>query len=209
MLRVTGQLHAAVDGHDGRRRHFDTRRSRTVWSMSGRTTASCTRSTRRAATNCSGSPKTCAPLWTAATGGSNRVLSDGCATGSSTSGPTTATSTPSTPQTGRTQWVGPTGYRIGLSSPAVVDTEDVVFIANGNGVVYAFERVREENCAGTQLQVCEPSWFSDITPGYLAVGVSSPVVVNGVLYIGVGPGPGDTLVAFTAPATDDLQLGGG
>ncbi|HET7722252.1 MAG TPA: PQQ-binding-like beta-propeller repeat protein, partial [Acidimicrobiales bacterium] len=88
-------------------------------------------------TNCSaGPPRTCSPLWTAATGGAVR------------------------------------------SSPAV--SGGTVYVGSDDGKLYAFDAAGLFNCAAGPPRTCLARWVT--TTG--ATIRSSPVVANGVVYVG-------------------------
>ncbi|MDP1807650.1 MAG: PQQ-binding-like beta-propeller repeat protein, partial [Acidimicrobiales bacterium] len=88
-------------------------------------------------TNCSaGPPRTCSPLWTAATGGAIR------------------------------------------SSPAVAD--GTVYVGSDDGKLYAFDAAGQFNCSAGPPRTCLARWVT--TTGSTVR--SSPVVSNGVVYVG-------------------------
>lgn len=132
-------------------------------------------------TNCSGTPKICSPLWTAATGGevlpppavSNGVLYAGSsnlelyafdATGQ--------TNCSGTPKTCSPLWKGATD---GSGSVAVSDGDVYV----GGSDLVAFDASGERDCSGTP-KVCTALWTG---PGGGALAVA-----NGVVYTAGGPG---------------------
>jgi outer membrane protein assembly factor BamB len=89
------------------------------------------------ASNCSaGPPRTCAPLWTAATGGTVR------------------------------------------SSPAVANGN--VYVGSDDGKLYAFDAAGQFNCAAGPPKTCLARWVTATGAGVR----SSPVVANGVVYVG-------------------------
>ncbi len=87
--------------------------------------------------NCSaGSPGTCSPLWTAATGGAVR------------------------------------------SSPAVA--EGTVYVGSDDGKLYAFDAAGLFNCSAGPPRTCSARWVTNVG----AIVRSSPVVSNGLVYVG-------------------------
>jgi outer membrane protein assembly factor BamB len=158
-------------------------------------------------TGCSGSPKTCEPLWTAATGGgvdSSPAVVDGIVyVGSyavsdanrvyafSAAGTTGCTGSP---KTCKPLWTAPLGEGVS-SSPAVAD--GVVYIgsdaADHAGKLYAFSAAGTTGCSGTP-KTCAPLWTAT-TGGDVE---SSPAVANGVVYVGSHDGE---LYAYDAAGT--------
>jgi len=133
-------------------------------------------------TNCSGTPKTCAPLWRSQD--SQTSMSPAVANGivylSSESGNLEAfdangvTNCSGTPKICSPLWTAALGVPSSDSAPTVA-----------NGVVYvgiwAFDAKGVTNCSGTP-KVCNPLWT--ISAGG---GASSPAVANGIVYFGGGP----------------------
>jgi outer membrane protein assembly factor BamB len=150
-------------------------------------------------TGCSGTPKTCQPLWTAATGGialSSPAVAggvvyfpsaDGHLYAFSAAGTTGCSGTPKTCQPLWTAAIASIGQ--GFSSPAVAG--GVVYV-NANTTLYAFSATGTTGCSGTP-KVCTPLWTATG-----AGGVSPPAVAGGVVYTGVGDG---NLYAFSAADT--------
>jgi outer membrane protein assembly factor BamB len=137
-------------------------------------------------TNCSGTPKTCAPLWTAITRGgvySSPAVANGAVYVGSFGGNVDAfdaagsTNCSGTPKTCAPLWTYQTGAV--SSSPAVVN--GVVYIGDFLSRVYAFDANGNTNCSGTP-KVCGPLWTNGVNS---TIGVvSSPAVANGVVYVG-------------------------
>jgi outer membrane protein assembly factor BamB len=137
-------------------------------------------------TNCSGSPKTCSPLWTAPTGGSvvsspavaNGVVYVGSADNKlyafDAAGNTNCSGSPTTCQP---LWTATTVGPV-FSSPAVAN--GVVYVGSNDTRLYAFDAAGVTNCSGSPT-TCEPLFFAFTGA---PVGVSSPAVANGVVYIG-------------------------
>jgi outer membrane protein assembly factor BamB len=138
-------------------------------------------------TNCSATPKSCQPLWTAKTGridgtpaikhgvlyiGANGKLSAFDAAG--------VTNCSGTPKTCSPLWTSDL-RGISTSSPVVVN--GVVYIGGGNGPakLYAFDAAGVRNCSGTPT-ICAPLWTGYATGKNILF--SSPAVANGVVYIG-------------------------
>jgi outer membrane protein assembly factor BamB len=153
------------------------------------------------ATNCSGSPKTCAPLWTATTGGlvfsSPAVVNGIVYVGSDddklyafdASGTTNCSGSP---KVCRPLWTATTGGVV-RASPAVAG--GIVYVGSGDGKVSAFDAAGATNCSGSP-KTCVPLWTA-ATAG--EVFFSSPAVASGVVYVGAGGlGSSNTLYAFDA-----------
>jgi hypothetical protein len=149
-------------------------------------------------TGCSGTPKTCQPLWTAATGGialSSPTVAgwvvyfpsaDGHFYAFSAAGTTGCSGTPKTCQPLWTAAIASIGQ--GFSSPAVAG--GVVYV-NAATTLYAFSATGTTGCSGTP-KVCTPLWTA---AG--AGGPSSPAVANGVVYDGAA----GKVYAFSAAGT--------
>jgi eukaryotic-like serine/threonine-protein kinase len=143
-------------------------------------------------TRCSGSPKVCAPLWTATTddfihssaavaNGVVYVGSDdgklyafavGCASGGGTCTPL---------------WTATTGSAV-AASPAVAN--GVVYVGSYDGKLYAFDAAGSTGCSGSP-KVCTPLWTA--TTGGLIH--SSAAAANGIVFVGSYDGK---LYAFDA-----------
>jgi outer membrane protein assembly factor BamB len=150
-------------------------------------------------TNCAGVPRTCIPLWTAATKGlieSSPTVVDGVvyvgsghsdkrlyafdAAGTKNCSGNPVTCTP--------LWTAAASQSIS-SSPAVAG--GVVYVGSQDGALYAFDAAGVNGCSGTPV-VCSPMWTSTVTGGSI---FSSPSVVGGVVYVGSNDG---NLYAFDA-----------
>jgi hypothetical protein len=141
--------------------------------------------------NCSGTPKVCAPLWTAAMPGgptySAPAVADGVVyVGTSLSGlyafdaaGSANCSAAATAKTCAPLWTAsiPSGVD---GTPAVAG--GVVYVASG-GTLSAFAAARPQNCPGTgAARTCtrEPLWTSAASN---RAAVASPTVANGVVYV--------------------------
>jgi len=148
-------------------------------------------------TNCSGTPKICAPLWSADTGSgvvSSPAVANGVAyvgVGPSWDGSTDGeliafdaagrTNCAGTPKTCTPLWTtGAAGSGV-VSSPAVAN--GVVYAGSANHNVSAFDAAGVTGCAGMP-KVCAPLWSARSAGG----GSSWPVVANGIVYAGSGDG---------------------
>jgi hypothetical protein len=144
--------------------------------------------------NCSGTPKVCAPLWTAATSdwptysapavvngivyvgswGSKLYAFDAAG---STNCSTTATAKTCTPL-----WTAATPSSIG-GTPAVA--YGAVYTVSADGTLSAFSAAGSTHCSGSvTAKTCTPLWTSAPAGG----GSSSPAVANGVVYFSGGGG---------------------
>jgi outer membrane protein assembly factor BamB len=143
--------------------------------------------------SCSGSPKTCAPLWTAATGGAvlsspavvNGVVYVGSADGKLYAFDAAGNiSCSGSPKTCAPLWTAATGGAV-LSSPAVVN--NVVYVGSNDTNLYAFDASgNTTNCSGSP-KTCAPLWTAatGVVAGYAPNWVvTSPAVANGVVYVG-------------------------
>jgi outer membrane protein assembly factor BamB len=147
-------------------------------------------------TNCSGTPKTCAPLWTALTDGavySSPAVSNGVAYVGSLGGnlyafdATGTTNCSGTPKTCAPLWTYHTGAV--SSSPAVAN--GIVYVGDFLSTIYGFDAAGKTNCSGTPT-LCGPLWTNGVNS---TIGIiSSPAVAGGLVYVGdecnfVHPGP--------------------
>jgi Protein kinase domain/PQQ-like domain len=141
--------------------------------------------------NCSGAPKVCAPLWTAATSDSPTYSAPAVANGTvyvgswdsklyafSAAGSANCSTTP-TGKTCTPLWTAATPGSIG-GTPAVA--QGVVYTVSVNGTLSVFDAAGSRNCSGTATaKTCTPLWSSAPgTSGYATS--SSPAVANGVVY---------------------------
>ena len=136
-------------------------------------------------TNCSGTPKTCAPLWSVSVGPvgtSSPIVANGVVYIGSTDDNLYAfdaagkTNCSGSPTICRPLWSGNTGGAIG-AAPAV--SNGVAYIGSTDDDLYAFDATGVTNCSGTPT-TCSPLW-SATTAGPIDV---SPAVANGVVYVG-------------------------
>jgi outer membrane protein assembly factor BamB len=156
-------------------------------------------------TNCSGTPKTCAPLWTAATGGeilSSPAVVNGVVYVGSGDGKLYAfdaagnTNCSGTPKTCAPLWTASTVSFID-SSPTVAN--GVVYIgSNGsaNTNFFAFDAAGNTNCSGTP-KTCAPLWVG--STGNIN---SSAAVTGGKVYVGSDDG---NLYVFDAAGTTNCS----
>lgn len=141
--------------------------------------------------NCSGTPKVCAPLWTAATSGSPTYSAPAVANGTVYVGSwdsklyafnAAGSANCSTGATGKTctpLWTATTSSSIG-GTPAVA--QGVVYTVSANGTLSAFNAAGSKNCTGTvTAKTCTPLWTSAAGESGYATS-SSPAVANGVVY---------------------------
>jgi hypothetical protein len=144
---------------------------------------------------CSGTPKTCAPLWQAHGQFGPPTVSNGYVYVGS--GPTQTfsvfdasgtTNCTETPKTCTPLWTNPTGQTLSLSFPAVANGKMYV---NAGGTLETFDAFGHTNCSGTP-RTCTALWTATAAFG------SSPIVANGVVYVS---GPSGITDAFDAAAT--------
>jgi outer membrane protein assembly factor BamB len=147
------------------------------------------------AANCSGSPKTCSPLWTGEDGGippnfgtefsspavANGVVYIGSLDGNLDAFDAKGLGSPqcsSSPLVCSPLWTGATGSSVD-SSPTVVN--GVVYVASNDQNLYAFDAAGNTNCSGgPPTKTCNPLWTAPIG----ASTISSAAVANSVVYIG-------------------------
>jgi outer membrane protein assembly factor BamB len=152
----------------------------------------------RGITNCSGTPKTCQPLWTAVSGSQNDEVSSPAVAGglvyvASSSGALRAfdsagvANCTGTPTTCTPLWSAASGRVASSSAPAVAN--GVVYTASLDSRVSAFDAAGVTNCSGF-LRTCQPLW-SFTTDDVVD---AAPAVANGKVYVGT---VGGTLYAFT------------
>jgi outer membrane protein assembly factor BamB len=137
-------------------------------------------------TNCSGTPKTCTPLWTDVTATSTvhsavdgrpavangvvYVPASGMLYAFDAAGITNCSGTP---RTCSPLWTATMDGAV-ASSPAVAN--GVAYVSTAYGNLYAFDAAGVINCSGAP-KTCTPL-LQALTDGYVA----SPVVANGVVY---------------------------
>lgn len=158
-------------------------------------------------TNCSGVPRTCAPLWTApypgltvggpAVAGGVVFVGGGSSTGSMLWAFDAAgvTGCGGVPKTCAPLWVAAVNGDAGASAAVV---SGVVYIGAGNGKLYAYDAAGVTGCSGIP-RTCAPLWTAQTGDQILA----SPTVVDGVVYVGSWD---RSLYAFDASGT--LGCGG-
>ncbi len=144
------------------------------------------------AAHCTGSPKTCTPLWSRSPGeaiSSSPAIANGMVYFMGAAGHFYAVSAAD----GSFIWGGsysgdnPSSY---LSSPAVAN--GVVYVADQSGKLSAYGAAGATNCDTSHF--CDPLWTYATGSGI----ESSPAVANGVVYVGSDDG---YLYAFGLPAT--------
>ena len=138
----------------------------------------------KGATNCSGSPKVCQPLWTAPTTGSAgtspNVISGIVYIGGSSVEAFDAngvTDCSGTPKVCQPLWTS--ASNASFNSPAVAN--GVLYAtgdSTGNDKVFAYSANGTTNCSGTPT-MCQPLWTA--TMGTTS-STSAPAVANGVVY---------------------------
>ena len=139
-------------------------------------------------TNCSGTPKTCAPMWVGITGSSagstssSPAVANGVVYVGRDDGKLYAFDAAGGPNCFRpyclSLWSTTTGTTGGLmlSSPAVAN--GIVYVGSQDSKLYAFDAAGTTSCSGAP-KTCTSLWTA--TTG--GVVLSSPTVVNGVVYV--------------------------
>jgi outer membrane protein assembly factor BamB len=148
--------------------------------------------------NCSGTPKTCLPLWTGLTGGaidfSSPAVADGIVYVGAEDGKLYAfdangtTNCSGTPTTCAPLWTAQTGRGI-ESSPTIANGR--VFVGSDDGSIYAFDAAGVTNCLGTP-KICAPLW--SVKTG----GAGTPAISAGVVYVSGQSGQAISLYALDA-----------
>jgi hypothetical protein len=144
-------------------------------------------------TGCGGSPKTCGPLWRTSgvkNGYASPALAKGrlfVASSSGTLGAFDATGVEGcsgTPRVCSPLWKAsiPVTTTVHSSSPAVAN--GLVFVGSNGDRLYAFDATGTAGCSGAP-KVCSAVWTGPTTGGAI---FSSPIVANGVVYVGSDSG---------------------
>ncbi len=141
-------------------------------------------------TNCSGTPKTCTPLFadhTSSTQRSSPVVENGVLYIGSVHDTIEAfdanghTNCSGAPKQCTPLWSGPAPGIIGAQDSIPAVANGLVYVGARDGNLYAFDANGTTGCSGAP-KVCAPIWLATTAPG--AEVTSSPSVVNGVLYVG-------------------------
>ena len=158
---------------------------------------------------CSGVPRTCAPLWTAALADgstSSPAVANGVVYVTSDDGTLAAFDAAGTmgcsgtPTTCTPLWTAHIGT---ASFPSPVVVNGVLYIAAsgspvGDATLAAFDAAGVTGCGGTP-KTCTPLWTADLGSGDTA---SSPAVANGMVYVANTDG---VLMAFDAAGNTDCS----
>jgi outer membrane protein assembly factor BamB len=161
-------------------------------------------STTASTAHCSGTPKTCKPLWTGATGNSifsTPAVAGGVAYIASLDGNLYAfsaagtTGCSGTPKTCTPLWTAARAGGASPLSPAPAVANGVVY-AGSNGQLYAFSAAGTTGCSGTP-KTCTPLWATGTSTN--GATLSSPAVANGMVYEGQWSGPNPLFSAYKLP----------
>lgn len=143
-------------------------------------------------TNCAGTPTTCNSLWTAPTGSplqtSPAVVNGVVYVGSDALYAYDAagvTGCAGAPKVCGPLWTAATGPT--FASPAVAG--GTVYVSGLDRKLSAFDATGTIGCAGIP-KVCAPLWTALTTPVVSAIGIATPLVVNGLVFVGTGVGSG-------------------
>jgi outer membrane protein assembly factor BamB len=155
-------------------------------------------------TGCSGTPKTCKPLWTGATGNaisSTPAVAGGVAYIASLDGNLYAfsaagtTGCSGTPRTCKPLWTAPGAGGVPPLSPSPAVANGVLY-AGSNGQLDAFSAAGTTGCSGTP-KTCAPLWATGTSTNGSTF--ASPAVANGVVYEGQWSGPNSPFSAYKLP----------
>ena len=135
---------------------------------------------------CSGSPKTCVPLWRTSKGGLAVTVVDGRLYSQDQYGLYAFDAAGATPCQGIPKVCGPLWtYNVGSSfSGSAAVANGVIYTSHSSGsqaLLSAFDATGSSGCSGSP-KVCTPLWQSS-TPAWLGSS-SSPAVANRVVFIG-------------------------
>jgi outer membrane protein assembly factor BamB len=159
----------------------------------------------KGATNCSGSPKTCSPLWTAsAVVGASYFTAPAVVSGVLYTSAdddrvyafdaTGTTNCSGTPKKCAPLWTAPVGGTPGDITVA----NGNVYVGASDGKLYVFDANGNTNCSGTP-KTCTPLWSATA-----ASPAGTPAIANGVVYVESGGSPG-FLDAFDATGTTNCS----
>jgi outer membrane protein assembly factor BamB len=151
------------------------------------------------ASNCAGTPKTCPPLWTAATRGTiagtpavvQGVVYVGAGNELDAFDAAGMTNCDGVPRACSPLWTATVGNAIQASTTVV---DGVVYV--GADKLYAFDAAGNTNCSGNP-KTCRPLWSGSTNPCCF---VGAPAVANGVVYAGA-----DKLYAFDAAGSTNCS----
>jgi eukaryotic-like serine/threonine-protein kinase len=148
-------------------------------------------------TNCSGTPKTCSPLWTSGAvpvttppAIANGVVYESSEGFLATFDATGNTNCSGTPKTCSPLWEGNYGGNNTPDGDAPAVANGVVYVGTENDNLLAFDAAGNIGCSN---ETCNPLWTA--TTGGSA-DISSPAVANGIVYVGSGDG---NLYAYGLP----------
>jgi outer membrane protein assembly factor BamB len=147
-------------------------------------------------TGCAGTPRVCAPLWTASADGNlgSPAVGAGRLFVSSNQGTLYAfdaagvSGCSGTPKRCTPRWTVPSA--VGADAPIIAN--DVVYVPTGLDL-RAYDAAGALRCSGTP-KVCQPLWTSPVISG---IGVYDPSVADGRVFVSAWTG---TLYAFALPA---------
>ncbi len=151
-------------------------------------------------TNCSGTPKTCSPLWTSGTfavstppaiaNGVVYASSPGLLLAFDAAGSTNCSGTP---KACSPLWYGNYGGNDTPFGDAPAVANGVVYVGTENNELLAFDSAGTIGCSGPPSNTCNPLW-TGAAGGSLTI--SSPAIANGVVYVGSNDG---NLYAYGLP----------
>lgn len=153
--------------------------------------------------NCSATPKSCAPLWTATTGSeitSSPAVANGVVYVGSWDGKLNAFDAAGTvncsgsPRVCAPLWTASTPQQV-IGPPTVANGD--VYVISNDGKLYAFDASGDSHCSGVP-KTCLPLWTSDRNLADIeSQTAAAPAVVSDIVYV-----PSDAgLVAYDASGT--------
>ncbi len=84
-----------------------------------------------------------------------------------------------------TAWIGgPSPAGSPLNQSAIAVSGRILYVASGNGLLYAFSAAGASSCSG-RPRTCAPLWRARVGPrSYAGIPISAPVVSGGLVYVG-------------------------
>jgi outer membrane protein assembly factor BamB len=157
-------------------------------------------------TGCSGTPKTCTPLWTAEVGGTlgasavvaGSIVYIGGANTFYAFDANGSRNCSGVPKTCAALWTA----NVGVATAAAV-ANGMVYIASFNDErLYAFDASGHTNCTTATPRTCTPLWFGGTGPV-----TGAPAIANGFVYLAEQLGSAGELAAYDASGINNCSSG--